>query len=59
MPHSDLSKVELRDLVWWGEFVRAESVGHWGRDQERLLVRLREAHADAAIDEKRDTDARS
>ena len=47
---SDLSAVELRDLIWCLEFTRRESAGYWGRDQQALLNRLCAAHAEAVRD---------
>jgi hypothetical protein len=45
-----------RMAIEWGEFVRRESVGYWGREQERALERLRVAGkvADAEMSEYRE-----
>jgi hypothetical protein len=45
VPESQLREAvaDARMAVEWGEFVRREAAGYWGKDQEAVLERFRAA----------------
>lgn len=45
--------LDVLNVIWWAQFARQESVGHWGAEQEDLyqrLLRLRSEQAGSPLE---------